>query len=116
MNKIIVEGMQFHAYHGCNVEEAKLGGDYLVDVIVETDFIKPVISDKIADAVDYVVIYELTKKEMSVRSNLIEHAATRIYNAIKKRYPDLKTITVKVKKLSPPIGGRVTNVCALISK
>ena len=116
MNKIVVEGMQFHAFHGCNVEEAKLGGDYLIDVMVETDFSKPIFSDKITDAVDYVVIYEITKKEMATRSNLIEHVANRIYNSIKKHYPDLKTITVKVEKLNPPIGGKAKGVSAVISK
>ena len=79
MNKIVVEGMQFHAFHGCNVEEAKLGGDYLIDVIVETDFSKPIFSDKITDAVDYVVIYEITKKEMMMVLRKHRNKITTMY-------------------------------------
>jgi len=116
MGKLIVEGMKFNAFHGCNPEEAKIGGSYLVDVTVETDFSKPAKSDKLSDAVDYVAIYNITKKEMCVRSHLIEHVAQRIYDSMKKTFPAIKKIKVKVEKLNPPIGGEGKSVSAVISK
>jgi len=116
MGKLLVEGMKFHAFHGCNSEEAKIGGNYLVDVTVETDFSKPSSSDKLSDAVDYVSIYEITKKEMSVRSNLIEHIAQRIHDSVGKKFPEVKKIKVKVEKLNPPVGGEAKSVSAVISK
>jgi dihydroneopterin aldolase len=116
MGKLVVEGMKFHSFHGCNPEEAKAGGSYLVDVTVETDFTKPASSDSISDAVDYVTIYEITKKEMAVRSHLIEHVARRIHESIKKTFPEVKKIKVKVAKLNPPIGGEAKSVSAIISK
>ena len=116
MGKILVEGMAFHAYHGCNPEEAKIGGSFLVDVTVETDFSKPSSSDKLSDAVDYVAIYDITKKEMSVRSHLIEHVAKRIHDSVKKNFSEVKKIKVKVEKLNPPIGGKVKSVSAVISE
>ena len=116
MGKLFVQGMKFHAFHGCNPEEAQIGGSYLVDVTVETDFSKPAFSDKIADAVDYVAIYDITKKEMFVRSNLIEQVAQRIYDSVKKKFPEVKKIKVKVEKLNPPIGGEAKSVNAIISK
>ena len=116
MGKLVVTGMAFHAYHGCNPEEAKIGGSYLVDVSVDTDFTKPALSDKLSDAVDYVAIYDITKREMSVRSNLIEQVAQRIYNSVRKQFPGVKKIKVKVEKLNPPIGGDAKSVSAIISK
>jgi len=116
MGKLVVEGMKFHAFHGCNPEEAKIGGNYLVDVTVNTDFSKPSSSDKLSDAVDYVAIYNITKKEMSVRSHLIEHVAQRIYDSVKKTFPEVKKIKVKVEKLNPPIGGDAKSVSAIIRK
>ena len=116
MGKLIVEGMKFHAFHGCNSEEAKTGGSYLVDVTVDTDFSKPSSSDKLSDAVDYVAIYDITKKEMSVRSNLIEQVAQRIHDSVRKTFPSVKKIKVKVEKLNPPIGGEAKSVSAIISK
>ena len=116
MGKLIVEGMEFHAYHGCNPEEAKTGGSYIVTVTVDTDFSKPSSSDKLSDAVDYVAIYDITKKEMSVRSHLIEHVTKRIHDSVKKKFPEVKKIKVKVEKLNPPIGGEAKSVSAVISE
>ncbi len=108
--------MKFHAFHGCKPEEAIAGGKYEVDITVETDFSKPAHTDNIADAVDYVTIYEIAKKEMSVRSHLIEHVAQRIHDAVKKTFPEVKKIEVKVEKLNPPVGGEAKGVSAIISK
>jgi 7,8-dihydroneopterin aldolase/epimerase/oxygenase len=116
MGKLFVEGMKFHAFHGCNPEEAKIGGHYLVDVTVDTDFTKPAATDQLSDAVDYVAIYDITKKEMSVRSHLIEQVAQRIYDSVRKQFPEVKKIKVKVEKLNPPIGGDAKSVSAIISK
>ncbi|MBI4931781.1 MAG: dihydroneopterin aldolase [Bacteroidetes bacterium] len=116
MGKLFVEGMKFHAFHGCNPDEAKTGGDYLVDVTVDTDFTKPSSSDKLSDAVDYVAIYNITKKEMSVRSNLIEHVAQRIHDSLRKKFPSVNKIKVKVVKINPPVGGEAKSVSAVISK
>lgn len=38
MGTITVEGIQLRAYHGCMEEEAKVGSNYIVDVVVEADF------------------------------------------------------------------------------
>ena len=114
MGKLFVEGMKFHAFHGCNAEEAKTGGGFLVDVIIDTDFSKPSSSDNLSDAVDYAAIYEITKKEMFVRSNLIEHVAKRILDKLKNKFQKTESIEVKVTKLNPPIEGDVEKVCAII--
>lgn len=116
MGKLIVEGMKFHAFHGCNPEEAKIGGSYLVDITIETDFSKPSSTDKLSDAVDYVAIYNITKNEMSLRSHLIEHVAKRIHDSVKNKFPEVKKIKVKVVKLNPPIGGEAKSVSAVVSE
>src|SRR5258708_5433080 len=116
MGKLFVQGMKFHAFHGCNPEEAKVGGSYLVDVTVDTDFSKPAATDNLSDAVDYVAIYDIAKKEMEIRSHLIEQVAQRIYDSVKKKFPEVKKIKVKVEKLNPPIGGDAKSVSAVISK
>ena len=37
MSTITIEGMEFHAYHGCLPEEAITGNTFIVDVYLETD-------------------------------------------------------------------------------
>ena len=53
---------------------------------------------------------------MSTRSHLIEHVAQRIHDSVKKQFPEIKKIKVKVEKLNPPIGGDAKSVSAIISK
>lgn len=115
MGKVIVEGIRLYAHHGCMEEETRLGGSYRVDVWVEGDFSRAEQSDSIADAVDYVEIYEIVKKEMAIPSKLIETVAGRIGKGIKKKYPGLKGGEVKVVKLNAPIGGVVDNVAVIFT-
>ena len=111
---ILVEGIKLYAYHGCLKEEALIGGNYIVDVSIDADLSKPSKSDKLNDTVDYVTVYEIVKKEMSVRSKLIEHVAKRIHNKLKIKFPKVETIIVKVTKLNPPIPGEVEKVSIVI--
>lgn len=110
VNRIAVEGIRLYAYHGCLDEEAKIGGNYIVDVYMETDFTEAAKTDDLTKTIDYCVIYEISKKEMAIRSKLIEQVADRIYKNIQKTFPSLKKIRVKVTKLSPPMNGNVERV------
>lgn len=114
MGKIIVEGIKLFAYHGCMKEEALIGRNYIVDVCIEADLSKPAKSDKIDDAINYSIVYEVVKKEMAIRSNLIEHVAKRISDKLKKQFPEMESVEVKVTKLNPPIEGEVEKVSAVI--
>ena len=56
MHKVLVEGIKVYAYHGCMEEEARLGGNYVVDVAIETDFTEAAITDDLTKTVDYVAV------------------------------------------------------------
>lgn len=116
MTKILVEGIKLYAYHGCMKEEAVIGGNYIVDVCLEADLIKASKSDKLDETIDYVIVYEIVKKEMSVRSKLIEHVAKRILDRLKKKFPKTEYIEVKITKLNPPIEGEVEKVSVVVSE
>lgn len=107
---INIEGIRLYAYHGCLEEEAKIGGNYIVDVYMITDFSKAAANDELADTIDYCDIYEISKKEMAIRSKLIEHVCQRIFDAILHKFPHLKQLHVKVTKLLPPMNGDVQKV------
>lgn len=116
MSKILVQGIKIYAYHGCLPEEAVIGGNYMVDVSIDADLDKPARTDKLTDTVDYVTVHEIVKKEMSVRSKLIEHVAKRISDKLKKKFPKTRALEVKVTKLNPPIPGEVESVSVVISE
>ena len=114
MNKIIVEGIKLYAYHGCMEEEARLGGNYAVDVTIETDFSEAAATDDLSKTVDYVAVYEIVKKEMAIRSKLIERVGHRINASLKKEFTTIIRAEVKITKLNPPINGVVEGVSIVI--
>ncbi len=109
-HKIAVEGIRLYAYHGCLDEEAAIGGNYIVDVYLETDFTEAAKTDDLTKTIDYYTVYEIVKKEMTVRSKLIEQVAQRMHSSIIKTFSTVKTAKVRVTKLSPPMNGNVEKV------
>ena len=99
--------MEFHAFHGHYPEEQLTGGRYEVDVIIEIDDPSAIDTDDLDDTIDYTEIYGIVKKEMSVPSKLIEHITGRILRSVRERIGKKGNITVKVSKLSPPVGGKM---------
>lgn len=116
MGLIRIEGMEFFAYHGCYEAEQIVGNKFLVDLTLETDIAIPAQSDNIADALNYHRAYLIVKEQMQIRSNLLEHIATRIIDALYAAFPQLKKATVKVSKLHPPMGRQIRSVSVEFNK
>lgn len=110
MGLIRIEGMEFYAFHGHYQEEQKVGNRFLVDLVMETDMTKPSESDSLKDAVNYQAAYEIVKKQMEKKSYLLENIAGRILSAIHAELDGVKKVVVKVSKLNPPIGGKISSV------
>ena len=116
MGVIKVKNIRVYAYHGCLVEEGKIGSDYRVDVTVKADLSKSAKSDNLADTVDYVHLNKIVKEEMAIRSKLLEEVAKRILDRILNEIAIVKSAKVEVSKLNPPIGGNVAMVTIEMSK
>jgi dihydroneopterin aldolase len=109
-NEIHVEGIELYAYHGCLEEEAKIGGNYIVDVYMTVDFTKSAIEDDLTKTIDYCSVYQICKSEMAIRSKLIEQVCMRIHKQIMTTHPTILSLRVKVTKLLPPMNGDVKKV------
>lgn len=116
MGIIKVKNIRVYAYHGCLVEEGKIGSDYRVDLSVKADLSKSAMSDDLADTVDYVHLNKIVKQEMAIRSKLLEEVAKRILDRILAEIPIVKKAEVAVSKLNPPIGGNVAMVTIEMAK
>lgn len=113
-NTIEVNGIRLYGYHGCLPEEGDIGGHYVVDVRITTNFMDAFLSDNIKDTVDYVAINKVVKEEMAIRSKLIEHVGYRILERFRKEIEGIQTAHIKVIKNCPPIEGDVENVAIII--
>jgi 7,8-dihydroneopterin aldolase/epimerase/oxygenase len=114
-HKIYVNNIQLYAYHGCLEEEAKIGSAYTVDIEIDTNFSVAADSDDLSKTVDYVVVYNIVKEEMAIRSKLIETVAKRIGLKLKTVCGSGNHYHVKVTKINPPMNGNVGSVSVLMS-
>ncbi len=113
---IEVNGIKIYAFHGCLEEEAKIGGNYLVDVMLNTNFFNAAENDDLTQTINYVDINKIVCEEMSIRSKLIEHVGQRIIKRIKKEIKNIIYLRIKVTKICPPINGDVDNVAIIIEE
>lgn len=110
MGIIKLKNIRIYSYHGCLIEEGKIGSDYTVNLEVKTDLRKSSLTDDLKDTVDYVLLNRIVVEEMAIRSDLLEHVAHRIITRIFEEIPEISRIIVAVSKLNPPIGGDVEAV------
>jgi dihydroneopterin aldolase len=110
MATIAINGMRFYAHHGCFEQERAIGTHFTVDLRLSVDTSRAEVSDNIADTVNYLEVYQTVKGEMEKPSNLLEHVARRVGEAVLGKYPDVECVAVDVHKLNPPLGGQMESV------
>ncbi|MEA3446696.1 MAG: dihydroneopterin aldolase [Bacteroidota bacterium] len=116
MGVIQLEKMEFYAFHGHFKEEQIIGNKFLVDISLETDCSKPAQSDSLKDAVDYQKVYRLIKYEMTRKSLLLENICKRLLDVIFDNFPEISEAVIKVRKMNPPMGGRIESVSVTLKR
>lgn len=116
MTTIRIEDMRFYAHHGCFDEERIIGTHFRVDLSFCADTSKAQLSDNIDDTVNYLSVYRVVKHEMEQPSHLLEHVAERIGTAVLAEFDAVASLSVKVAKLNPPLGGEMAAVSVEIQK
>lgn len=101
---ISLRNVRFHAFHGVMPQERRVGGDFLVNLRVGYPLGQAMQSDEVGDTLNYAALYKVVKAEMSQSSNLLEHVAGRIADAIVKHFPQVTSIDMELTKQNPPMG------------
>jgi dihydroneopterin aldolase len=108
MGTIILKNMEFYSYHGCSMEEQLNGTKFRVDIQIETDTCDAETSDDLNKTIDYLQIYNTVKTQMEIKSKLLENAARRIMNELINNFPEIHKAEVKISKLNPLPGGKIS--------
>ena len=117
MGKIVIEEMEFYAFHGHYQEEQIVGNRFLVDLEMEVDLTGPAGSDNLNDAVNYQQVYQIIKNEMRrTKSNLLENIGKRILDALDSEMNGIEKATIRIRKLNPPMGGPIKSVGVTMSR
>jgi dihydroneopterin aldolase len=107
MSYVLLEDMQFYAYHGCFKEEKVVGNKFLVNLKIKTNVEKAAESDNINDALNYQTVYDIVAQVMEIKSNLLEKVANEIIKKLRNEFDFIENIEIKLSKLNPPLGGQL---------
>lgn len=116
MGRIRIEDMEFYAFHGHYQEEQIVGNHFLVDVTIDTDTAKAGESDDLKDTINYQKAYLIVKREMEIKSHLLEHIAKRILDALYSELSGIEKATIRISKMNPVMGGRIGRVSVEITR
>lgn len=110
MAKIVLEGIEFYAFHGYYAQENKIGNRFVVDVEMEAEVEAASQADMLSKTVNYEKVYALVEMEMKNPSKLLETVAFNIKNRIVEAFPQLQAVVVRISKYNPPLGGKILRV------
>ena len=115
MATIALEGLRFKAPIGVYAEEKLLKNDIQIDLQLKVSTLISV--EKLDDTINYEIVYQLIKAEVLIETDLLEDTLQRILYAVKSYCENnasdklyLNSISVRIKKLSPPIKGNIAAV------
>ena len=101
---IFLKELRFRAFHGVLPQEREVGGDFTVTLRVGYPWQQAMVSDDVADTLDYAAVYAVVKSEMARPSQLLEHVAGRIAQTLFRRFPAVTSVDLWLTKVTPPMG------------
>jgi len=110
-DRIFINGLSLHAYHGVMAHEAKVGQSFTIDLALEIDLSAAASSDKVADTVSYDKVVECASEAFRARRfRLIEAAAGSVAEAVLTRFPRVQLVAVTIHKPHAPIAATFSDV------
>jgi dihydroneopterin aldolase len=115
-DRIFIEGIKFHGYHGLTRMERQVGVRLSVDVSLELDLYPAGRHDDVERALDYREVHERVV-EIGRRSShkLLESYAVTLLDALFQEFP-VERISVRVRKETPVLDGIVDSVGVELSR
>ncbi len=104
-DQIIVQGIEFYAYHGVPDAEQQIGHRYRVDITAEIDLREAGRTDDLRDTVSYGDLARLAIHiGTSRQTRLLETLAEQMCAAILERFPRIQRVELTLTKRLPPTG------------
>jgi dihydroneopterin aldolase len=110
-DRIFINGLSLHAYHGVMAYEARVGQTFTLDLVLTMDLAVASRSDKVADTVSYDKVVECaTQAFCAQRFRLIEAAAGKVADALLAGFPRVQSVAVTIHKPHAPIAATFSDV------
>jgi dihydroneopterin aldolase len=115
-DRIFIEGIKFHGFHGLTKSERSIGIRLSVDVELFYDLEKSGRADAVRHTVDYRVVHERILELGLERSHkLLESFAVTVLDNLLAEFP-LDAVCVRVRKETPVLHGIVDSVGVEMSR
>lgn len=104
MDKITLKSLAFHGRHGYYENERLEGNQFELDVSAEGNFRPSIKNDDLNSTFNYEIVETVAKDVFEGTSEkLIETLCDKIGSEIFKQCENITTLSVSLRKLSPPI-------------
>ena len=115
-DRIFIEGIKFHGYHGLTRMEREVGVRLSVDVSLELDLLPSGRSDSVRKTLDYRKVHKLVIEIGRGSSHrLLESYAVTLLDALCEQF-SVDKATVCVRKETPVLDGIVDSVGVELSR
>ena len=113
-DRIELRGLRVRGNHGVFEHERRDGQDFLVDLVLWTDFTAAAASDDLADTVDYGALALFARDVVSgAPRDLIETVASQIADGIMDLAPQAHAVEVTLHRPQAPIPAEFADVAVV---
>jgi dihydroneopterin aldolase len=103
MHVVILEGLEFYAYHGVPDAEREVGHRYQVDACLGIKSHGP-LGDDLSQSVDYAAVAAtLIEFGTGPQCRTIERVAELMADALLDRFPLIEEAEITLRKMAPPM-------------
>jgi dihydroneopterin aldolase len=117
MDRIILKGMEFYAFHGATPAERAHGQHFRLDVEMQVDLLDAGKTDQLTETVHYGHVFKRIRDTVTGTAwNLIETVAQQVADTILAEFPKVRSVTVRVEKPKVPIQGSLDYAAVEITR
>ncbi len=114
--EIVLEGLEFYAYHGLYEQEQKIGNRFSVDIKILFDYTFEKGVEDLNKTVNYEKLYREVEQEMKTPARLLETLSGNIIDRIFSMHQNVDSVEVSVSKYNPPVGGKCERAKVTLKK
>lgn len=102
-SSIFINNLLVHAPIGVAEQERVVGNDIAISLSVKFDVGEAMVSDNVADTLNYAEVAYMVREVALKPVKLLEHLAYSIASELFARWPMIESLDLTVTKISPPI-------------
>lgn len=103
--QICINRLRLHGFHGVLPQERQVGADFYVTLTADVDVAEEAWrDDKLEGTLDYSRLTGILQREMEQPSQLLEHVAYRMGEAVLRQCAEVRQLTLLLEKENPPLG------------